>query len=617
MADAIKIDAKVFFERLQILLNSWKTDKRSGDAQFSGADSIVILTGKSEPENSFVKNNALHFWLLGYEFPATLLVFTTAMVYVVTTEKKAKHLQNLKDGKVPVEILPIDAKKPETRSEAFSKCIEIIKSAGRKAGGLPKIETTGPFADEWKKVFSEASKDVEEVDVSVGLSQSMAVKDEEELKAIRTGAKAASAVITDYWVEEMAEVLDNAKKVTHSSLAAKINSKIDDAKFFKKLSKAYPDFDNQNLDWAFGPFVQSGGQYDLKLSAQANNDNLHSGCIVAGLGFRYRTYGSVVGRTYLIDPSKSQTANYKILLAAHEAAIRAAKEGATCKDVYNAALGVIKARKPELEKNFPKNIGAAVGIELKDANLTLSGKNGRALKDGMTFSVITSLADLNNEKSQDKKGSTYSLLLMDTIRIARSDSVVFTKDASTDLDSIEFYFKDDEEDVKPKQEKKKAGASAIVTSNIKSNRTRGANRTDNKKEEEDVRRREHQKELAEKKQREGMDRFSEATGALNGEDEKKFKKFESYKRDSQLPTRIKDMIVWVDVKALTVILPIMGRPVPFHINTIKNVSKSDEGEYTHLRFNFLSPGQGVGRKDDQPFEDPQAHFIRSLTSTLR
>lgn len=613
MADAIKIDAKVFFERLQILLNSWRADKRSGDSQFAGADSIVILTGKSEPENSFVKNNALHFWLLGYEFPATLLVFTTAMMYVVTTEKKAKHLQNLKDGKVPVEILPIDAKKPETRSEAFSKCIDIIKSAGKKVGALPKIETTGPFADEWKKVFGEALKEVDEVDVSIGLSQSMAIKDEEELKAIRTGAKAASAIISDYWVEEMAEVLDSAKKVTHASLAAKINAKIDDQKFFKKLSKAYPDFDNQNLDWAFGPFVQSGGQYDLKLSAQANNDNLHSGCIIAGLGFRYRTYSSAIGRTYLIDPSKSQTANYKILLAAHEAAIRAAKEGSTCKDVYNAALGVVKAKKPELEKNFPKNIGAAVGIELKDSNLTLSGKNGRALKDGMTFSVITSFADLTNDKSQDKKGTHYSLLLMDTIRVARSESVVFTKDASTDLDSIEFYFKDDEEEVKPKQEKKKPGASAIVTSNIKSSRTRGANRTDTKKEEEDVRRREHQKELAEKKQREGMDRFSEATGALNGEDEKKFKKFESYKRDSQLPTRIKDMIVWVDVKALTVILPIMGRPVPFHINTIKNVSKSDEGEYSHLRFNFLSPGQGVGRKDDQPFEDPHAHFIRSLT----
>jgi nucleosome binding factor SPN SPT16 subunit len=57
----------------------------------------------------------------------------------------------------------------------------------------------------------------------------------------------------------------------------------------------------------------------------------------------------------------------------------------------------------------------------------------------------------------------------------------------------------------------------------------------------------------------------------------------------------------------------MGRPVPFHINTIKNASKSDEGEWSFLRVNFLSPGQGVGRKDDQPFEDASAHFVRSLT----
>ncbi|KAG7103487.1 FACT complex subunit SPT16 like protein [Verticillium longisporum] len=63
----------------------------------------------------------------------------------------------------------------------------------------------------------------------------------------------------------------------------------------------------------------------------------------------------------------------------------------------------------------------------------------------------------------------------------------------------------------------------------------------------------------------------------------------------------------------TIILPVMGRPVPFHINTIKNASKSDEGDWSFLRVNFLSPGQGVGRKDDQPFEDATAHFVRSLT----
>ena len=464
-------------------------------------------------------------------------------------------------------------------------------------------------------MYGDISKEIEEVDITNAFSTAFAVKDENELRAMRTAARAASGMISDYWVDEMQTVLDQEKKITHRQLSEKMSKKIDDTKFFNKVSKLPADFDNQQLDWAYGPIVQSGGQYDMRMSAQPNDDNLHSGCIMAGVGFRYKTYCSVVARTYLIDPSKSQVANYKHLLAAHDAALKAIKEGALPKDVYNAALGVIKARKPGLEKSLGKDVGAAIGIEIRDSKYVLNGKNTKPLKDGMTFSVTTSLSDLVNDKPQNKKAANYGLVLCDTVRVTRNaEPVIFTKEAYTDLDSIEFYFKDDEEEAKPKQEKtKKTGASAIVTSNIKSSRLRGANRGDNAKEEEEQRRREHQKELAQRKQREGMEKYAEALGDQNGDSEKKFKKFESYKRDGLFPPRAKDLIVCVDLKAATVILPIMGRPVPFHINSIKNVSKSDEGEYTHLRFNFLSPGQGVGRKDDQPFEDAQAHFVRSLT----
>ena len=54
----------------------------------------------------------------------------------------------------------------------------------------------------------------------------------------------------------------------------------------------------------------------------------------------------------------------------------------------------------------------------------------------------------------------------------------------------------------------------------------------------------------------------------------------------------------VDRKALTVILPVYGFAVPFHINTIKNASKQDEGDYTYLRINFQTPGQLAGKKED-------------------
>jgi nucleosome binding factor SPN SPT16 subunit len=45
-------------------------------------------------------------------------------------------------------------------------------------------------------------------------------------------------------------------------------------------------------------------------------------------------------------------------------------------------------------------------------------------------------------------------------------------------------------------------------------------------------------------------------------------------------------------------MPVNGFAVPFHINTIKNVSKTDEAEYTYLRVNFQTPGQLAGKKED-------------------
>jgi nucleosome binding factor SPN SPT16 subunit len=47
-----------------------------------------------------------------------------------------------------------------------------------------------------------------------------------------------------------------------------------------------------------------------------------------------------------------------------------------------------------------------------------------------------------------------------------------------------------------------------------------------------------------------------------------------------------------------VILPINGFAVPFHINTIKNVNKTDENDWTYLRINFQTPGQLTGKKED-------------------
>lgn len=422
--------------------------------------------------------------------------------------------------------------------------------------------------------------------------------------------------MAEFFVEEMSEILDGEKKVTHKELAERIDKKIDDAKFFQNLKSKLPaDFDASQLDWIYGPLVQSGGIYDLKLTAQSDTNALHAGTIIAGLGLRYKSYCSIVARTYLVDPNESQESNYKLLLSIHEAVMKDAREGVAVKDLYNKALGIIKTKKPEMEKHFLKVAGGGIGIETRDNTLNINSKNVRTLQDGMTLCISTGFADLQNPDPQDKKSKVYSLLVSDTIRIHRDqDPANFTSSAPSDLGSTSFFFKDDEEEEQAQKSKNKKDpkVGAVAASNITKTKLR-AERTTQSNEGAEAKRREHQRELAQRKQQEGKAQYSQAMGTENGVAQKKFKKFESYKRDNQFPSRVKDLMIVVDSKAATVVLPILGRPVPFHINTIKNASKSDEGEFAYLRINFLSPGQGVGRKDDQPFEDATAHFVRSLT----
>lgn len=485
----------------------------------------------------------------------------------------------------------------------------------KRVGLLIKETPNGPFAEEWKKAYDEIAKDSEEIAVAGILSNAaLAIKDEKELVAIRDASRASCRIIKDYFVDEMSGILDDEKKVSNSKLATQLADKIDDSSFFKKM-KVSETFDPMNLDWATQPIVQSGGSYDLQFQTEPDDKNLDAGIIIAALGLRYQSYASLVARTYLVDPPKEQESNYKLLTAIHQAALESIRDGVVAKEVYNKALAVLKAKKPDLEKHFSKNVGYGIGIETKDPTLTLGPKTGRALKDGMTLVVQTGFHDLENKAAGKKGNKSYSLVIADTVRVTASKAAVFTREAAYDLDSVSFFFNDDEEEAAaPKSKPKKdSHIGAVAQSNIVGKRLR-QDRAANQDAEKEAQRREHQKELHQRKQREGLAKYNKNAGALNGTEEKKFKRFQSYRRDEEISTKQAMILqVYVDTTNHTVVVPIMGRPVPFHINTIKNASTTNEGKFFSLRLNLLSPGQGVGRKDDTPFEDPQAQFVRSLT----
>lgn len=50
---------------------------------------------------------------------------------------------------------------------------------------------------------------------------------------------------------------------------------------------------------------------------------------------------------------------------------------------------------------------------------------------------------------------------------------------------------------------------------------------------------------------------------------------------------------------------------PFHISTIKSVSRHDEGHYLYLRINLFFPGASLGKTNGHPH--PDSTFIKELS----
>lgn len=538
-------------------------------------------------------------WLFGYEFSTTAVAILKDKVIFIA-RKNAKYFEPLKSKDVVVWVRNEDA---EHNKKLYEDLIAEIKSEGAVIGVPMKDKYEGPFVNEWKQVV--ADKGVEQVDISVGLAITQEVKDEEELRSIRVASKASMGVMTKYFADKMSSIIDEEKNITHSRLAEIVEDKIEDEGFFKGL-KLGSEFDAVQLEWCYTPIIQSGGKYDVRPSALSDDSRLTPGVILCSLGLRYKSYCSNIARTYLIDPSKEQEQNYSFLLSLQKKVLESIKEGVKCKDVYNVCTQYVKSKRPDLEKYLVKNIGWGIGVDFRDTHLLLNAKNDTVVKDGMTLSVVLGFSDIPNAHAEAKKYRSYSLLLTDTVRVTGDLPVVFTESAKARGD-ISYYFKQDEIS-SPKKEKVRAATNSAILKSKLRNETRTQEDDSSEK-----KRQLHQSDLHEKLQKIGEHKFADESSSNGLETKVEFKKFDSYKRDSQIPTNVKDLRLNVDPRAQTIIVPINGRPVPFHINTYKNGSKNEESGYVYIRLNFYSPGQvGAAKKDDVPFEDPSAQFLRSI-----
>lgn len=627
MSDVV-IDATAFHKRLSLLQKNL--------ASGSSYACLLFLTGARDDESTYKKSTVLQLWLLGYEFAHTAIYVDQDRCVIITSEGKAKHLKHLAAqptanlGKLDVWTRTKDQ---AHNKQLFTELLAVLKTAtadGGKVGSIAKDVFKGKFIDEWKEVSADANLPVE--DAAVFLSSAVAVKDADEYVATALAAK-ASVVMMDSFANDMMEIVDNETKTTNVDISDKLDKKIDSNKWFtksalgKKLLQANKDFDPELVDWCYSPIVQSGGEYDLKPSALSSEKRfVGDGVILSSLGLRYKNYCSNIGRTFLIDPTPAIEANYDILLDLQtHIAQSLLKDGAVAKDVYAGALDYLKTKNPDLVDKFTKNAGWLTGLEFRDSTLVLNAKNERKLANGQIVSLTIGFNNLTSDKKN------YALLLTDTYKVSEGEAISLSNYQKSRKE-ITFYFKEDDKlngvksengDRKLKSEKdinvEKKLAINEANSKILKSKLRNESAAADDLNAEKVRQ-EIQKKLHERREQEGLARFSKADATDESEFKPVFKRYESYVRESQIPNNVKDLKIHIDYKNHTIILPICGRPVPFHINSFKNGSQNEEGDYTYLRLNFNSPGAGGAnaRRAELPYEDsPDSHFVRSITFRSR
>lgn len=583
---SLNIDVAAFKKRVGALRDALSSP------ELKDCQALFTVLGKGDEETQKQLACSLHFWLLGVPFANTCIVIGRAKTFIIAANKQTKHLEPLKSPNV--EVL--------TRGKEPSECADLLASVLSEKLALDELASVAAFAgDRSESPIAQAFLSRFEArkgpipDASRAFLKLLEIKDESELRAVRMAAKSAAGLISQAFVDKMSAILDEGQQVANSALAKTVAESIDNLKLLSKL-KISSEFNASELDWREQPAVNEN------VAGNVGAENI----IRVSLVPSYRSYTAVCARTYMVNATATQKSNYQLLFGAQRRAISAAVAGATAKDVWAAAHSFIEGKNAGLAKLLVSPVGCGVGLPMFDESLAFKAGNDHLLRDNQTVVIST---ELRNIPGEDGKPS-YTLRIADTLRVIGDQPVVFS-DAPKASGEVSFELEDGDQPAK----KESAGtASAEGTAR----RPRAARQMEKREMQENAERiiEEHQAELKRRLQEQGVQKYANVEDAETADTGPTFRKFEAYKREAQLP-KIGSLRISVDTRAHAIIVPINGRPVPFHINTFRSGNASDEGQYVYLRLNFNSPDSTLAKRDEVPFDNPEAHFLKSITLRSR
>jgi nucleosome binding factor SPN SPT16 subunit len=366
---------------------------------WGSAKCLSLHRGALNDDDPYLRSVILQQWLFGYELPDTVMILTQdGNLYVCATKKKCEFLQPAVDQEnKDFKIHLLLRNKEDGNAENYETLLkQVVGEEGGKVGVILKEresnKKSGGILGPWETKLDEATssdENMELVDCSPAVAILMAPKDDSEWDLMKKSSVLSNKVMKHGCVKRLEEIIEEESKITHEALATEIETVLEDP---NKIKLNVPPSDVQSC---YFPIVQSGGNYDIRVSAQSTGDPLKHDVVTVSLGARYKLYCSNIARTFFIDPPKKVSETYEILLEMQEVCLEAMRPGNSLKAVYKAAATYLQKNGHEdLISKLPKNLGFCQGLDFRDSTLTLSAKNNVPFKQGMVFCLAVGFSGL-------------------------------------------------------------------------------------------------------------------------------------------------------------------------------------------------------------------------------
>lgn len=511
--------------------------------------------------------------LLDITLTDTAMIFTENEIVVLTSSKKLKILSQLsgidQKGVPSLVLLEKNNKEP---SEKFKEIFKKLKTSV----GYPKEDklegSFGPlFLESVLKTDKMTFKDISDVLIET--------KQTDNIDFVKKSAQLATRVVKYAFVKRMEDIIDEDLSISHTSLSDEITKNIKNPANVR--SKLSPELCGIEMS----PTIQSGGKYDFGLTVKNEETKIKFDTIVFSTAVTFRKHVSYIARTLMIGPSKFQERTYNTLIKVYKSVLENLSIGKELSDVYKKAITTIEEDNKELVQYFTKDCGWAIGMKFKDDNLVIDENCSLKIEKEMTFCVRVGFLNASNGSKK------FSCLVGDTVLVKSSGSEALTK--------YNYKFGDVMYEIEESDEEEEDEV-VEITGNTKLKRSLRSSKKTKQQLEQEKTNANLEKMIREKQKSLLLARAErERNKDTNDEVEQEIKVIErKYKTTREYPSNLKKNQIFCDVQREVVFVPIFGYHVPFHISTIKTVSKVDEELATLLRINFFYPTGSSGFSKD-------------------